>query len=86
MIAAMDINQASQMVETFLSGYVGAGGRKAKEVRVHPSGDDASHIKVWVDLGPNVDDKACEAWAAQFQSDAKAAASGFTLEVRAESL
>ncbi len=86
MIPAMDINQASQKVETFLAGYVGAGGKKAKEVRVHPSGDDATHIKVWVDLGPGVDDQTCDAWAAQFKTDAKAAAGSFTLEVRAESL
>ena len=86
MIAAMDINQAAQKVETFLAGYVGAGGKKAKEARVHPSGDDASHIKVWVDLGPGVDDRACDAWAAQCKTDAKAAAGTFTLEVRAESL
>lgn len=86
MIAAMDINQAAQKVETFLAGYAGVGGKKAKEVRVRPSGDDANHIKIWVDLGPGVDDKTCDAWAEQCKTDAKAAAGSFTLEVRAESI
>lgn len=82
----MDINQAAQQVETFLAGYTGAGGKQAKEVRVRPSGDDAGTIKVWVDLGGGVDEKTCDAWAAQCKTDAAAAAGSFTLEVRAESI
>lgn len=82
----MDINQAAQKVEELLASYVGAGGKKAKEVRVHPSGDDATTIKVWCDLGSGVSDEACETWAAQLAHDAAAAAGSFTLEVRAESL
>ena len=81
-----DISQAVQKVEEFLAGYTGAGGKKAKEVRVRPSGDEAGNIKVWVDLGGGVSDDACEAWAAQCQKDAAKAAGAFTLEVRAESL
>jgi hypothetical protein len=82
----MDINTAAQQVETFLAGYVGDGGKQAKEVRVRPSGDDAGTIKVWVDLGGGVADAACDAWAAKCKHDATAAAGGFTLEVRAESI
>jgi len=82
----MDINQASQKVEEFLTSYVGAGAKKAKEVRVHPSGDDTGAIKIWVDLGSNVSDETCDAWAAQCQKDAAAAAPEYVLEVRAESL
>lgn len=82
----MDINQAAQKVEEFLASYVGHGGKKAKEIRVHPSGDTKNEIKVWVDLGGGVDDDACDAWAAQCQKDAAAAAGSFTLNVRAESL
>lgn len=82
----MDINQAAQKVEEFLASYAGHGGKKAKEIRVRPSGDDQNEIKVWVDLGGGVDDKTCDAWAAQCKTDAAAAAGSFTLEVRAESL
>jgi hypothetical protein len=85
-MATSDINQAAQKVEEWIAGYTGAGGKKAKEVRVRPSGDDAGTIKVWVDLGGGVDDAACDAWAAQCQKDAATAAGSFTLEVRAESL
>jgi hypothetical protein len=81
-----DITQAAQKVEELLAGYTGAGGKKAKEVRVRPSGDDAGTIKVWVDLGAGVADDVCEAWAAQCQKDAAKVAGAFTLEVRAESL
>lgn len=82
----MDINQAAQKVEEFLASYAGHGGKKAKEIRVHPSGDDQNEIKVWVDLGAGVGDDVCEAWAAQCQKDAAAAAGSFALHVRAESL
>lgn len=82
----MDINQASQQVEGFLASYVGAGGKQAKEIRVHPSGDDTGAIKVWADLGGGVSDEACHAWAAQCAKDAAGAAGSYTLDVRAESL
>jgi hypothetical protein len=82
----MTITQAAQKVEELLASYVGAGGKKAKEVRVHPSGDDPSTIKIWVDLGSGVSAETCEAWAAQATTDAAAVAGGFALEVRAESL
>ncbi len=82
----MDINQAAQKVEEFLAAYVGHGGKKAKEIRVHPSGDDYAEIKIWVDLGGGVSDETCEAWAAQCQKDAAASAGAFQLHVRAESL
>lgn len=82
----MDINQAAQKVEEFLATYAGHGGKKAKEIRVRPSGDDQNEIKVWVDLGGNVSDDDCEAWAAQCQKDAAKLAGSFQLHVRAESL
>lgn len=81
----MDINQATAAVEALVNGFESEG-RGAKEVRVRPSGDDADHIKVWVDLGPGVDDAACDAWAAACKTAATAAVSGFAFEVRAESL
>jgi hypothetical protein len=86
MPATSDITSATQKVEEFLAGYRGAGGRRAKEVRVRPSGDDTGTIKIWVDLGGGVSDDDCGAWAAQCQADAAAAAGAFALEVRAESL
>lgn len=82
----MDINQATQKVEEFLASYAGHGGKKAKEIRVRPSGDDANEIKIWVDLGGGVTDHACEEWAAQCAKDAAASAGSFQLHVRAESL
>lgn len=82
----MDINRAAAAVEEFVTGYVDGHGRQAREVRVRPSGDDPTHIKVWVDLGPGVDDAACAAWAKACGSAAATAAEGFQLEVRAESL
>lgn len=82
----MDINQAAQKVEEFLANYAGHDGKKAKEIRVRPSGDDQNEIKVWVDLGGGVSDDACEAWAAQCTKDAAKVAGSFQLHVRAESL
>jgi hypothetical protein len=82
----MDINEAVQKVEEFLAAYAGHGGKKAKEIRVHPSGDVADEIKVWVDLGGGVSDHACEEWAAQCAKDMAASAGSFQLHVRAESL
>lgn len=82
----MDINRAATAVEQFVTAYVDAHGRRAREVRVHPSGDDATHIKVWVDLGADVDDATCAAWAAACGAAAAATAGAFQLEVRAESL
>lgn len=82
----MDINQAAQKVEAFLGSYAGHGGKKAKEIKVHPSGDAQNEIKVWVDLGGGVSDADCDAWAAQCAKDAAAAAGSFQLHVRAESL
>jgi hypothetical protein len=82
----MDINQATQKVEAFLASYAGHGGKKAKEIKVRPSGDDQNEIKIWVDLGGGVSDDDCEAWAAQCTRDAAAAAGSFQLHVRAESL
>jgi len=81
-----DINQVVRALEEFLAGYQGAGGTAAKEVRVRPSGDDYDVVKVWVDLGPGVDDEACVAWARQCERDGAELATGFTLQVRAESL
>jgi hypothetical protein len=84
--AAMDINQAVAAVEGFVTGFVDAAGHQPVEVRTRPSGDDADHIKVWVDLGAGVNDAACDAWAAACKAAANQLAGRFTLEVRAESL
>ena len=81
----MDINQAAAEVERFVTTFA-SGGRTPREVRVHPSGDDADHIKVWVDLGPGVDDAACHAWAEACKGGAGKLIGEFTIEVRAESL
>lgn len=81
----MDINQATVDVEAFVTGFVD-GGKQAREVRVRPSGDDARVIKVWVDLGPGVDDAACTAWRTALERAAAKAGAGFTLEIRVESL
>lgn len=82
----MDINQAAVEVEGLVTTFADASGKKAREVRVHPSGDDFDHIKVWVDLGPGVDDHACASWATAFEQVVTAAVTGYKIEVRAESL
>ena len=82
----MDINQATDAVERFVTGYADASKRKARELKVHPSGDDPTHIKVWVDLGPGVDDAACHAWAAACKAALAEVTGAYTVEVRAESL
>ena len=82
----MDINQAADAVERFVTGFTDASKRAAREIKVRPSGDDADHVKVWVDLGAGVDDAACDAWAAACKAALARAAHGFQVEVRAESL
>lgn len=82
----MDINQAAEAVERFVATFADAAKRTPREVRVRPSGDDADHIKVWVDLGPGIDDAACDAWAAACKTAAAATAGEWKLEIRAESL
>lgn len=82
----MDINQAAAAVEEFVTGFADRAGKRAREVRVRPSGDDAQAIKVWADLGPGADDAACRAWAAELEAAAGTVAAGYTLEVRVESL
>lgn len=81
-----DINRVAIEVELIVNGFADAAGRKAREVRVHPSGDDAQAIKVWADLGPGVDDAACDAWADAVKTALAKATTGYTVEVRAESL
>ena len=82
----MDINQATDAVERFVTGFTDASKRAAREIKVRPSGDDPSHIKVWVDLGPGVDDAACHAWAEACKAAVTKVTGEFTVEVRAESL
>lgn len=84
-LLAMDINQAVVEAERLVTGFTD-GGKQAREVRVRPSGDDADHIKVWVDLGPGVDDDACAAWAERARAALAKAIGAYTVEVRAESL
>ena len=82
----MDINQATDAVERFVTSFSDASKRTAKELKVRPSGDDATHIKVWVDLGPGVDDAACHAWAEACKAAVTEVTGEYTVEVRAESL
>lgn len=82
----MDINQAVVEVEGLVTAFADAAGQRALEVRVRPSGDDAQVIKVWVDLGPGVDEAACASWAAACKQAIGAAAGSYALEVRVESL
>lgn len=81
----MDINQAVAEIEALVGAFT-SGGHTPREVKVRPSGDDADHVKVWVDLGAGVDDAACDAWAAACKAALAKAAHGFQVEVRAESL
>jgi hypothetical protein len=81
----MDINQATAEVEALVTAFQSSG-HAAREVRVRPSGDDADHIKVWADLGPGVDDAACDAWAAACKAAIASTVGAFQVEVRAESL
>ncbi len=82
----MDINQAVVELEGLVTGFADESGQRAHEVRVRPSGDDATVIKIWVDLGPGVDEAACAAWAAACKQAVAEAAASYTLEVRVESL
>jgi hypothetical protein len=82
----MDINEAAVAVEGLVNGFADKAGKKAREVRVRPSGDDAQAIKVWVDLGPGVSETACATWATELKASIGKAAAGYTLEVRVESL
>lgn len=82
----MDINETALKVEEFMAGYTGHGGRKPKEVRVRPSGDDFGVIKIWVDLGAGVSDAICAAWAKQCEKDVLPHAGEYQLHIRAESL
>ncbi len=86
----MDINVASAAIEAFLAGHVGRGGRKAAEVRVHPSGDDMNAIKIWVNLDPAADGDDLHAWCADAEAAIRKAlpaeVSGLQLELRADAM
>ena len=85
----MDINQAVVALEGLVTEFADESGLRAREVKVRPSGDDAKAIKIWVDLGPGVDEETCARWGSACRlSVGKLAgeAAGFTLEVRVESL
>jgi len=86
----MDINAAAEAVDRFLQSYAGAGGRRATEIRAHPSGDDMNAIKVWVNVGPDVGDDDLAAWCTAAEAAIRAklgdAVKGYTLELRADSI
>ena len=86
----MDINAAAEAIDGFLRTYTGAGGRRAAEVQVRPSGDDMNAIKVWVDLGPGVGDDDCAAWSGEAEGAIRDKLGDklgdWTLEMRTESL
>jgi hypothetical protein len=86
----MDINQASEAVDRFLQSYAGRGGRKAVEVRAHPSGDDMNAIKVWVNLGGAAENDDLHAWCTDAEAAIRKALGddlkGWTLELRADAM
>ena len=86
----MDINAAAEAVERFLQGYQGRGGRRATEVRSHPSGDDMNAIKVWVNLGADAEKDDLAAWCDDAREAARTALgddlAGYTIELRADAM
>ncbi|MCA9673473.1 MAG: hypothetical protein KC464_00435 [Myxococcales bacterium] len=86
----MDINVASAAVETFVQDYAGPGGRKAVELRIHPSGDDMNAIKVWVNLGPDAENDDLHAWCRACEAAVREALGGdldgYHLEMRADAM
>jgi hypothetical protein len=86
----MDINAAAEAVDRFLQGYQGRGGRKATEVRSHPSGDDMNAIKVWVNLGPTAGQDDLAGWCVDAEAAIRKAlgdqVASYTLELRADAM
>jgi hypothetical protein len=86
----MDINGASVAIDTFLQGYTGRGGRKPTETRVHPSGDDMTAVKIWVNLGAAAEHDDLAAWCAEAETAIQKAlgdqVKGITLEIRADAM
>lgn len=80
-----DINRVVIDAESFVTTFAD-GGRTPREVRVRPSGDDAKAIKIWVDLGPGVNEAACDAWAEAAKAALAKVTTGYSVEVRAESI
>ena len=86
----MDINAAAEAVDRFLQGYEGLGGRRATEVRSHPSGDDMNAIKIWVNLGAAAEKDDLAAWCSAAEAAARKALgdkiASYTLELRADAM
>ena len=85
----MDINAAAVEVERFLQVYEGRGGRRAVEVRAHPSGDDLQAIKIWVNLGADAEREDLAGWCHDAEAAIRktvAGLDGFTLELRADAI
>ncbi len=86
----MDINGAAAAIDEFLQGYTGRGGRRATEVRSHPSGDDMNAIKVWVNLGAAAEGDDMAAWCTESEAAIRAAlgadVEGVTIELRADAM
>lgn len=86
----MDINAAAEAVDRFLQGYQGRGGRRATEVRSHPSGDDMNAIKIWVNLGAAAEKDDLAAWCEDAEAAIRTAlgddVADYTLELRADAL
>ncbi len=54
----MNINEAVTKVEAFLEQYKAEHDDwRPAEIRVLPSGDDADHIKLWFNFGPDFEDE-----------------------------
>lgn len=82
-----DINAACGAVEEFLATYRGLGGLAPAEAYVHPSGDDADVIKIWVDLGQAGAGADTHAWGQACEAAIRAAldVAPWRLQIRVES-
>lgn len=89
-IGGMDINAAAEAVDRFLRGYQGKGGRRATEVRAHPSGDDLNAIKIWVNLGADADQDDLAAWCSEAEAAIRTSLGDpiatYTIELRADAM
>lgn len=86
----MDINGAAVAIDAFLQAYTGRGGRRAAEVRSHPSGDDLTAIKIWVNLGAAAEQDDLAAWCTEaevaIRADVGDKLESYTLELRADAM
>jgi hypothetical protein len=87
----MDINQAVTVIEAFLDKFRKANADwGATEIRVLPSGDAMTTIKIWINFGPDAEGQDLDALADRAILALKAAhpdiATAFTLAVRPDAM